>query len=300
MESPGPGIYEDIPDAEYRAWDYPSYSTLALFRDPDNSELDVKYAIEHPREPTDEMGLGLLVEQALDDPKSLGAGVKQLPPEIKVRRGAAWQEFQRANPDIEWLPPSEYVKHMERIVMAAEMAVSVHNHPKFGVLIGDSKRQVSFVADLTFPGADGQEVTHRVKGRADYLNREKGIITDLKTTGFGSPRRVGANFWTFAYDVQTALYTDALSALLGQEIAFYFVVARTCKPYIVTVYNGHNTTEMAGGLLGIGRRAYQTYLEQLAECRRTGVWRGYYQEAAMDGAGNYSLILDVELPGWAV
>jgi hypothetical protein len=290
-----PGIYPHIPDADYRAWPYPSYSLLSNFRDEDKCELEIAYAIEHPDEQTEEMSLGNMVEQAIDNPNAVGGDTKVLPPEIKARRGAVWQAFQAANPGIEWLPPSEYAKHGERVQVARDMAASVKEHKIARVMLDGAERQVSFVCDLEFVGASGQPVTHRVKGRVDYLQRDDGCIVDLKTCAFGNPRKVGARMWQYAYDVQSALYTDCMTKLLGREMEFFFVFVRSVKPYVVTPYNGHNTTEMAGHFLTLGRAAYQVYLEQLAECRMTGVWHGYRSPDSPD-----SPILDVYLPAWAV
>lgn len=289
------GIYPNIPEAEYFGWDLPNYSTLALFRNEDMCELEIRYALDHPREQTDEMSLGKLVEQAVDDPDSVGSGVEKLPPEIKVRRGVAWQEFEKEHPGIIFLPPSEYAKHESVIKTAKDMAASVHSHELAEKLIIGSEKQVSFICDLTFVGQDGRETTHRVKGRVDYLNREEGIISDLKTMAFGNPRRVGSRMWEYAYDVQSALYTDSISKLLDKEMRFYFIVCRSAPPYVVTIYNGHNSTEMAGHYLNIGRNAYQCYMDQLAECRKTGIWRGYFTPDAPE-----SRVLDIYLPAWAV
>jgi len=85
-----------------------------------------------------------------------------------------------------------------------------------------------------------------------------------------------------------------MEQLLGKELGFLFVVCRTSPPYPVTVYDGHNTTEMAGQFRDIGRRSYQIYLERLAECVRDNKWRGYY--SPVDPTDT---ILDIELPSWA-
>ena len=69
---------------------------------------------------------------------------------------------------------------------------------------------------------------------------------------------------------------------------------RSAPPYVVTIYNGHNTTEMDGHYLMIGRNAYQQYLERLTECRRTGIWRGYFNPDNPDRR-----VLDIYLPAWA-
>jgi hypothetical protein len=290
---PEPGIYRDVPEAEYRAWPLPSYSTLAKFRDEDMCELEIKYAIENPPESTAAMNLGNMVERAVDG-LDISPDIKKLPPEIKARRGVAWDEFQKQNPGIEYLPPSEFSKHESTIEVAKAIGESVRQNDFVELLLTSAERQVSFVCDLEFKGDTGELVTHRVKGRADYVNFDTGEIADLKTTAFGNPRRVGAYFWQKAYDVQSALYTDCLTKLTGREMAFYFIVARTAKPYVVTIYNGHNTTEMAGHYLSIGRNAYQMYLEQLRECVTTNTWRGYYSPDAPE-----SRVLDIYLPTWA-
>ncbi len=301
--APPPGVYADVSEDEYRQWPYPSYSLLSLFRDEDKCELEVKHTIENPKDPTEQMALGTMVETAIDEPKLLGKGVEPLPPEIKVRRGTAWEEFKKLNPDTIFLPKSEYKKHESQIVQALDMGAKVLQEPLAQRIITRSERQVSFVCDLEFVGQAGELVTHRVKGRADYLDRgghifkdfDGGTIGDLKTSAFGNPRRVGASWWGFAYDVQSALYTDCLAQLLDKEMRFYFIAVRSIPPYVVTIYNGHNSTEMALDFLNRGRRAYQCYLEQLAECKRTGVWRGYYTLDAPE-----KKVLDIQIPGYAM
>jgi hypothetical protein len=289
-----PGLYTDVPDEEYRAWPYPSYSTLKHFRDDSMCEEEIKFAIDNPPDPSEAMRLGTMVELAIDDPDSFCKNVLPLPPEIKVRRGSAWQELQKANPDITYLPSSEYKKHKDSLQQARDMAESVRNCELAAKLINKAERQVSFVCDLEFADAMGELVKHRVKGRCDYLNRSAGIVPDLKTSTFGGQRSVGIQIWKLGYDIQSALYTDCVSLLLNKPIRFYFIFVRSVKPYVVTVYNAHNTSEMAGNLLAIGRGWYQIALERYANCVRTGVWRGYFSPDNEE-----SRVLDPILPGYA-
>lgn len=294
MDAPEPGIYYDIDEAVYRSWPLVCQSDLSLFRDQDLCEEEIKYALENPKAPSDEMQLGTMLERAVDG-LPIRPDVQQLPPEIKARRGAAWLEFQRQHPGVEFLPPGEFARVQEQIDMAKAMAGKVHAHPHFEKLIAGAARQVSLVADLKFIGAGGAEVTHRVKCRLDYWKESSRTISDLKSSRHGSQKRVGGAAWDYAFDIQSAVYTDAMQSLIGESVRFYFIVCRTIRPHVVTVYNGHNSTEMAGHYLAMGRSAYQIYLEQLAECRETGVWRGYYSPDAPD-----SKVLDMYIPSWAV
>jgi len=295
IDAPEPGLYDDVPFEKYLEWDCPSQSLLSLFRNRDLCELDILYRLMHPVEQTPQMELGHLLEAAVDDPDSIGGNIQPLPTEIKARRGAAWEHLRDDNPNITFLPRTEWDKYWERAESLAAMAKQVNLVA--GRLLENVKKQVSFVADLCFTGESGDTVTHRVKGRLDYLDEgdsEGGIILDLKSTASGGPRSVGRSMWDFAYDIQSALYTDAMELLLGKKFKFLFVVCRTSPPYPVTVYDGHNTTEMANQFLDIGRSAYQVYLERLAGCVRENRWRGYYSPVAPDDA-----ILDIELPPWA-
>jgi len=290
--APEPGIYYDVPDAEYRTWNLPSQSTLSMFRNRDLCELDVHYRLINPIESTPQMQLGNQLELAVDDPDNIGGNIQPLPKEIKARRGLAWETFREQNPDITYLPKTDWDKHKVQVEQLKAMATQVNLVA--GALLKDAKRQVSFVADMVFVGEDGNNATHRVKGRLDYLDESEKLILDLKSTFAGGPRAVGRSMWTFGYDIQSALYTDAMEQLLDTELKFLFVVCRTSAPYPVTVYDGHNTTEMAGQFRDIGRRSYQIYLERLAECVGQNRWRGYYSPTDPD-----DLILDIELPSWA-
>jgi len=296
IDAPEPGLHFDVPFETYLEWDCPSQSVLSLFRNRDLCELDILYRLMNPPEPTQYMELGSLLEAAVDDPDSLGANIRPLPKEIKARRGLAWQTFRDENPGITFLPKTEWEKHNQQAQQLRAMAKQVN--AVAGKLLANAKKQVSFVADLSFTGESGDEATHRVKGRLDYLDEayleDCGVILDLKATSYGGQRSVGRSMWGLAYDIQSALYTDAMEVLLGRKLKFLFIVCRTSAPYPVTIYDGHDTTEMANQFLDIGRRAYQVYLERLAGCVREDRWRGYYSPAQPDDA-----ILDIELPSWA-
>jgi len=135
----------------------------------------------------------------------------------------------------------------------------------------------------------------RVKGRLDYWIDSMGVIADLKTTSFGGPRAIGREIWRLGYDIQSALYTDGMiERTENQDIKFYFIFVRSVPPYITTVYNGHNTAEMAGQSLGIGRGWYREALQKYAECARSGIWREFFSPDNPE-----SKVLDPILPSYA-
>jgi len=164
---PEPGIYFDIPDADYRAWDCPSQSLLSAFRDPENCELDIYDTMTTASETSDAMQLGLDIEAAIDG-KPVRPNVQCLPDEIKQRRGKEWEALKATFPAVEFLPKSEYKSHGEHIAQVMAVANAVKADKKATWLLDGAKRQVSFVWDAKFVGMTGEEVTHRVKGRLDY------------------------------------------------------------------------------------------------------------------------------------
>jgi len=293
-DAPEPGIYPDIPMDEYRAWPYPNYSLLKLWRK-DLCDEERKAEIEKPTEPNDAMRLGSMVEVAIHDEAAVGADTQPYPAGVKQKNSKAYNELVEANPGITYLPPSLYAKHGEMVAAAKAMAKKIKADEWVWPKLDGALRQVSFVCDLTFDGMLGERVTHRVKGRADYLRKKAGLILDLKTTSYGGPRSMGRVFHDQAYDVQAALYANCLTKLLGKPLQFYFIMVRTVYPYVVTPYNT-STTEMAGELLRYGQNAYETYLERHAECVRTGVWGGYRND---DDPLGKDRILSVIWPPWA-
>ncbi len=275
-DTPTPGIYFDVPDADYRAWPYVSQSTLGMFRDPDLCQLEIKDRIDHPRGPTDEMELGTLFERTVNG-EDVQGNVTLLPPTIKARRGAAWDELQAQNPGVKYLPKGEFDKYMESVLIARAMAAKVHEHPWAGPVIAASKRSVAFVCDLEFVGVSGKPAVHRVKGLMDYWMEKHGVIADLKSTVAGGPRSIGRSIAKYGYDIQSALYTDAMRKLTGRDdVEFVFIFCRTIRPYVVSTYHGHNTASNDGELLATGRVYYQKCLEEYAECVRTGIWKTYH------------------------
>lgn len=282
---PAPGIYENIPEEEYRAWPAWSYSILSEVQNQDSCLAKAKYAIEHGRDKTAAMEEGSLFHTALLQPEILKSKYQILPEDMKVRRGKKWDELKQENPGVSFLTQHEYDGMFQDIM---RMSAAVKENVFVKNIMRDAKFEVSAIANLSFIGPTGEELTIPLKCRCDILNENRRIIADPKKTTSALPRKFTNKAWEFGYYIQAALYTDIISQLKGEDYEFLFIVCEENPPYIVEVYNGHNTSEYAGQYLDIGRKSYQCAIAILIEAKETGIWPSY-------GMGE---ILDMEIPKW--
>lgn len=69
------------------------------------------------------------------------------------------------------------------------------------------------------------------KGKADYWNKDKRILVDIKTTTDASPEGFKKSAYKYGYDRQSAFYLDGFKAE-----QFWFVVIEKSAPYNMSIY----------------------------------------------------------------
>lgn len=108
------------------------------------------------------------------------------------------------------------------------------------------------------------------KARLDWLPDEGSVFDDFKTTGNAAPDAWGDRvaFETGA-DLQAALYSRGIRAVLGREPIFRFVVAEVEPPHAMTV------CQMTPAALAMADRKLDFALALWRRCLETGVWPGY-------------------------
>jgi len=117
--------------------------------------------------------------------------------------------------------------------------------PEFGV-------QCKARPDLVFPMGDGDV-----------------IMLDVKTTDDVSPKEFYYNALRFGYDVQQAIYTDALKHNGLNVSSFIFVVVGSSYPHIAKMYTLYEDIVM------LGKVKYRDRISQYAKCLTSGVWPAY-------------------------
>jgi hypothetical protein len=262
-DSPGPGIYEDIPFAVYLGWPYISNSSLTP------AERSMRhYRLGKPVEETQAMRLGSLIHCGKLEPLEI-VNRYIVMPEFQVRKpdggeylnpkaSAAYKaevaEFKRQNASKEIVLQVEY----DRLIGAV---TALNNNARAReYLEGDGPTEVSFVWDDPATGL-------RCKGRCDKLNFSARVIADLKTT------ENAADFaWLIKkrrYHRQGAMYQDGLQVLTGVQLGVAIVAQETVEPFL------SRAAKLSQQALTVGRASYQILLRQIAECQATGVWSGY-------------------------
>ena len=165
---------------------------------------------------------------------------------------------------------------------ALAVADSARRHPHVAELLDGAALEVSFV--WTDPGSG-----LLCKGRADILNRQRGV-GDPKTTRHRLPYRFARQGYYLGYHVQVAMYTDGLSILLDgwdpkrKPIPFWLIAIEKEPPYLTKVFDGHagyleaDETSLPTAYLELGRQAYRGQLQHIAWCINNDEWPDYGDE----------------------
>jgi len=88
------------------------------------------------------------------------------------------------------------------------------------------------------------------KGKADYWNKERNILVDIKTTQDSSPEGFKGSAYKYGYDRQASFYLDGFGA-----DQFWFIVIEKSAPYNMAIYN------CSDEFLAGGRTKYKTLLD---------------------------------------
>jgi len=275
IQTPEPGVYDDVPAHEYHQWDAASNSRLKILRD--KSPAHLRYELDNPSEQTPAMMLGEAIHMAVletdlfteryDTPSQCQATKKGDGERCRstgsVRIEGRWYCGVRGH-----APEGEAEEAARGIYR------SVANHPAGGVLIGGPTER-SIVWDDEGTGV-------RCKARIDVMPDGIATIGDLKTTRDASPERFTKAVYEYGYYMQAAMYLEGAKTLGLDAEWFTIIAAEKEPPYAVAVYRVRDDAIYAGS------EEIRPLLETWAECEATGNWPGYPTEA-----------VDISLPPWS-
>ena len=243
----GPGIYPDVPFAEYLAWPYLSQSILKEGRS-SMAHLWAALSGERFKEPTDEMVLGSALHCAFLEPQELD---KRVVIWFGARRyGKVWDEFQ--------------LEHAGKIILTQgnylaldEMLNALRRHP----VVQHWSRTIKW----TEVSALGDVAGVLMKGRCDALTPEP--LVDLKKVASADPRLITKTILNFGYHIQAYIYRK-----LFDRDRFLLICVESSPPYDVVAY------ELSPGFLRQGEREALQLLERYQECMESGAWPGRSDE----------------------
>jgi hypothetical protein len=266
---PHPGIYFDIPDADYRAWDAVSQSALKLM---DRSPAHCADYLAHGRPPTEATKFGTLFDAFLLEPTRYAeiAAVKPVGMKLSTKAGIKWKE--------EIAGTREPVSAEDGDAMN-EMRRRIHGHPAAQEIFLDGRAQVSVFSELDL----GDSAVLPIKARIDWVPNHSNALVDVKTTKDARPESFAMDAATFGYHVQAAFYLDIWNSIHPDSKAcFVFVVVEKDPPHAVSVFN------LDAEDIAAGRTKYLRLARKYYECQLRNDWPAYSEE-----------IETLSLPEWA-
>jgi hypothetical protein len=277
-----PGLYANVPESEYRAWDAVNASTLNTLK---RSPAHARYEMEHPREPSEEMALGSMIHTALLQPAVFDEEYVVMPDfatGLCDEKGKPYSNPRASNKYkslvTQWLEDRGDKKVIEaaQLETCVNVASAIRNHPSASLFI-----QHSTAFEVSASWID-EPTGLLCKGRLDAICEPFDAIVDLKTTRDASYQNFTKSIFNFGYHRQGAMYVAGAQAL-GIEVKHYVIIAVEKEPpYGVAVYR------LDDEALAFGRKELDELLVLYKQCKESGDWPGYDSEVS-----------DIGLPEWA-
>ena len=284
---PKPGIYENVPFAEYRSWDAFSQSMVTSTL---RSGLHLQTYLTTERKPSDAQRLGSLVDCLVLEPELFDEYFIEQPAtyqtEVSKGRGADKHAEIVTKP---WSLRSNTCKEIQANIIAsgktpvstAEIAKSklmtenVMANKNAAEWVNQGKKQLSIVWTDDDTGV-------LCKGRLDIFCES--FVVDLKTTQDASEQAFPFAISKWGYHVQGAMYSDGMAALTdGTQMPYEFIVVESSEPYAVAVY------DLEPDALLAGRSKYKRALAKYAEYKASGQFPGYS-----------SFVEPISIPYWEI
>jgi exodeoxyribonuclease VIII len=141
---------------------------------------------------------------------------------------------------------------LDDFLNAQEMRHNLAKNPVVGSLLSSgAAEQATFWQD----GLTGVEC----KAKADFLNLDKGLIIDLKTTSDLASELCFK--WTlnkYQYHLSAAFYQEGFKQALGKKCDFFFIVVETFAPFNYAIYKiGDDLLERGNHLCREALRVYK-------------------------------------------
>lgn len=266
------GVF-DMPFPDYKAAHGVNQSSLKKLA---RSPAHVKYAIEHPEEPTPDQIWGQIFDTAIFDQSAFDTQST-----FYVRPSHYESEKEGKKP---WHNGATFCKkwNAERtdkpIISQADfsavliMREEVLRHPAAALALKSGKGASLFCEDA--------DTGLQLKARPDWMSGN--AIVDLKTCQDASPDGFARTVAQFGYDIQAAFYLDVANVLGLSKEHFLFVCCEKEPPYCVAVY------ELDEESIQIGRSKYRRLLNRYLECVVANQWPGYSKDVQF-----------LSLPAWS-
>lgn len=270
----GPGIYEDISNADYHA--DKAISSTSLKKLLNATPAHFKYALDN-RETSDSDALlrGSVLHAMLLEPDTLSASFvfesHVIPDKTKLAKNGGGKETWDAlkeKAQIRGLPLVKYDIYQDCIAMRD----SVLAHPHWPNVKSHAKKEISLFAEIN--GV-------RVKARYDAMLANMMII-DLKTSrNILTTGKIQSTIAELGYHFSAAMYTEVGKACGLPIDRFVWIFIESFAPYSARF------VEASEQMMEVGKSEFYKCLEKYKTCMQSSVWDAYSNDIDI-----------VHLPNW--
>ena len=235
-----------------------------------------KWCEDNPQEPSEDMVLGSAFHKIVLEPETFGDEFVVMP---QVDKRTTQGKLIIAEFIIE--SAEKTVITQEQYDTICGMRDSIMSNPYARKLInGNIEQSMYFTDDLT---------NVECKCRPDVWRKvaDRVVITDLKSAKSVMPNDFMRDVVKYHYDLQTAMYLDGASKVLGvpkDNIDFVFIAVEKKPPYLLNIMQADTY------VIQKGEADFREYIGTYAECLETQNWYG------LNGRDN--IINNLSLPSY--
>lgn len=235
-----------------------------------------KWCEDNPQEPSEDMVLGSAFHKIVLEPETFDDEFAIMP---QVDKRTTQGKLIIAEFIIE--ADGKTVITQEQYETICGMRDSIMSNPYARKLInGNIEQSMYFTDDLT---------KVECKCRPDVWRKvaDRVVITDLKSAKSVMPNDFMRDCVKYHYDLQTAMYRDGASKVLGvpkDNIDFVFIAVEKKPPYLLNIMQADTY------VIQKGEADFREYIGTYAECMQTQNWYGYN--------GRDNIINNLSLPSY--
>lgn len=297
------GVFENLPDPEYRAAAGISNSMLkaiALDGDEPGSPAHFVQAFNDPNLDSDALFIGRMVHSKILTPDEPLPGIIQIPETYPAPADCSAVKQKKAMPGdpLPWHGAAKFCKKWvldqsaaglrpmseEQIKMMGGIVTAIANDPICQIIFNAGKSEVSL-----FKQHHRNDRMILRKARLDWVSPSIALV-DIKTCQDARACEFDSVIWRRRYYVQAAYYLDLWNDLNpdDQKSIFVFIAVEKAPPFAIQIF------QLSGSDIDNGRYEYRRNLSLVMECMATGIWPGYptgVQEIKMRAPYNRKTIL---------